>query len=120
MQRAATEHGAQCLAGAAQALEAPLAELLEIASPAAVRSAASSCHCIRSSCLASVGAGYHLYVSKSNPGAEALARDLAAEVGQKEGSLRWTTDEAEKESGAKVALRTDQERIHTSAAEPTR
>jgi len=29
-------------------------------------------------------------------------------------------DEAEKESGAKVALRTDSERIHTSAAEPTR
>ena len=36
MQRAATEHGAQCLAGAVQALEAPLAELLEIALPAAV------------------------------------------------------------------------------------
>ena len=36
LQRAATEHGAQCLAGAVQALEAPLAELLEIALPAAV------------------------------------------------------------------------------------
>ena len=78
--------------------------------------------------LASAGEGYHLYVSKNNPGAEELACELqvaaaAAEastkkgavfsfsasstkdgVDKKEGGLRWTTDESERENASRFLL----------------